>query len=172
VSAGRRNSRPAAVHRLSFVANTSPVLPRSQSPICGSPIDSPRTHNSFINFPFAPIKSASFRIVAGCRGDGRRWSVASLPSSGYGTTPGSSNMSSKCSSQERLHQLPHMPTSDDMRILTHHFSSNESNPSLPGVTYEENPISHRSPLHRPRSRSLRFVPFPGSQSKLPAPDFY
>jgi microtubule-associated serine/threonine kinase len=47
-----------------------------------------------------------------------------------------------------------MPTSDDMRILTHHFSSNESNPSLPGVTYEENPISHRSPLHRPRSRSL------------------
>jgi microtubule-associated serine/threonine kinase len=154
VSAGRRNSRPAAVHRLSFVANTSPVLPRSQSPICGSPIDSPRTHNSFINFPFAPIKSASFRIVAGCRGDGRRWSVASLPSSGYGTTPGSSNMSSKCSSQERLHQLPHMPTSDDMRILTHHFSSNESNPSLPGVTYEENPISHRSPLHRPRSRSL------------------
>ncbi|XP_063929484.1 microtubule-associated serine/threonine-protein kinase 3 isoform X6 [Zophobas morio] len=154
VGAGRRNSRPAAVHRLSFVANTSPVLPRSQSPICGSPIDSPRTHNSFINFPFAPIKSASFRIVAGCRGDGRRWSVASLPSSGYGTTPGSSNMSSKCSSQERLHQLPHIPTSDDMRILTHHFSSNESNPSLPGGNYEENSITHRSPLHRPRSRSL------------------
>ncbi|XP_063929483.1 microtubule-associated serine/threonine-protein kinase 3 isoform X5 [Zophobas morio] len=150
VGAGRRNSRPAAVHRLSFVANTSPVLPRSQSPICGSPIDSPRTHNSFINFPFAPIK----RIVAGCRGDGRRWSVASLPSSGYGTTPGSSNMSSKCSSQERLHQLPHIPTSDDMRILTHHFSSNESNPSLPGGNYEENSITHRSPLHRPRSRSL------------------
>ncbi|XP_044257666.1 microtubule-associated serine/threonine-protein kinase 3 isoform X4 [Tribolium madens] len=150
VNVGRRNSRPAAVHRLSFVANTSPVLPRSQSPICGSPIDSPRTHNSFINFPFAPIK----RIVAGCRGDGRRWSVASLPSSGYGTTPGSSNMSSKCSSQERLHQLPHVPTSDDMRILTHHFSSNESNPSLSAGNYEENPISHRSPLHRPRSRSL------------------
>ena len=64
---------------------------------------------------------------------------------------------SKCSSQERLHQLPHIPTSDDMRILTHHFSSNESNPSLPGGNYEENSITHRSPLHRPRSRSLRFV---------------
>lgn len=63
---------------------------------------------------------------------------------------------SKCSSQERLHQLPHAPTSDDMRLLTHHFSSNESNASLPSVNYEEtNSVGHRSPLHRPRSRSLR-----------------
>ncbi|XP_044764723.1 microtubule-associated serine/threonine-protein kinase 3 isoform X2 [Coccinella septempunctata] len=145
----RRNSRPVAVHRLSFITNTSPVLPRSHSPICGSPIDSPRTHSSFINFSFAPIK----RIVAGCRGDGRRWSVASLPSSGYGTTPGSSNISSKCSSQEKLHQLPHLPTTDDMKMLTHHFSSNDSNASISCVT-EETVATHRSPLHRPRSRSL------------------
>lgn len=167
----RRNSRPAPVHRLSFVVNTSPTLPRSHSPICGSPIDSPRTHQNFINYSFAPIK----RISLGYRGDGRRWSVASLPSSGYGTTPGSSNMSvsiviinrlisrinmfglqSKCSSQERLHQLPHAPTSDEMRLLTHHFSSNESNASLPSVNLDESSnVSHRSPLHRPRSRSLR-----------------
>ncbi|KAL3290148.1 hypothetical protein HHI36_023512 [Cryptolaemus montrouzieri] len=146
----RRNSRPVAVHRLSFITNTSPVLPRSHSPICGSPIDSPRTHSSFINFSFAPIK----RIVAGCRGDGRRWSVASLPSSGYGTTPGSSNISSKCSSQEKLHQLPHLPTTDDMKMLTHHFSSNDSNASLSGVNSEDTIVTHRSPLHRPRSRSL------------------
>lgn len=162
----RRSSRPGAVSRLSFLANTSPTQPRSHSPICGSPIDSPRTHASFINFPFAPIK----RIATGCRGDGRRWSVASLPSSGYGTTPGSSNMSSKCSSHEKLHQLPHIPTSDDMRILTHHFSSNESNASVPGLGYDGDTStgggggasrpgqagghSHRSPLHRPRSRSL------------------
>ncbi|XP_060537410.1 microtubule-associated serine/threonine-protein kinase 3 isoform X2 [Cylas formicarius] len=145
----RRNSRPT-INRLSLIANTSPILPRSHSPICGSPIDSPRTHQSFINFSFAPIK----RIVAGYRGDGRRWSVASLPSSGYGTTPGSSNMSSKCSSQERLHQLPHIPTSDDIQMLTHHFSSNDSNTSLPGSSYDDNVVPHRSPLHRPRSRSL------------------
>ncbi|CAH1982621.1 unnamed protein product [Acanthoscelides obtectus] len=145
----RRNSRPAATHRLSLIANSSPTLPRSHSPICGSPIDSPRTHASFINFSFAPIK----RVATGYRGDGRRWSVASLPSSGYGTTPGSSNMSSKCSSQERLHQLPHIPTSDDIRILTHHFSSNESSTSLSGTHFEEN-HHHGSPMHRQRSRSL------------------
>ncbi|XP_017770613.1 PREDICTED: microtubule-associated serine/threonine-protein kinase 3 isoform X2 [Nicrophorus vespilloides] len=144
----RRSSRPGAIHRLSLISNTSPTMPRSHSPICGSPIDSPRNHNSFLNFSFAPIK----RIAAGYRGDGRRWSVASLPSSGYGTTPGSSNMSSKCSSHEKLHQLPNAPTSDDMRILTHHFSSNESNASMPGATNYED--VHRSPLHRPRSRSL------------------
>ncbi|CAG9855031.1 unnamed protein product [Phyllotreta striolata] len=150
--ASRRNSsRSAAIHRLSFVSNTSPILQRSHSPVCGSPLDSPRTHtSSFNNFSFAPIK----RIVAGYRGDGRRWSVASLPSSGYGTTPGSSNLSSKCSSQERLNQLPHIPTSEDIQILTHHFSSNESNASGASGGEENSTASHRSPLHRPRSRSL------------------
>ncbi|XP_057651068.1 microtubule-associated serine/threonine-protein kinase 3 isoform X1 [Diorhabda carinulata] len=165
-SVNRRNSRSSAIHRLSFVTNTSPVLPRSHSPVCGSPLDSPRTHTSFNNFSFAPIK----RIVAGYRGDGRRWSVASLPSSGYGTTPGSSNMSSKCSSQERLHQLPHIPTSEDIRILTHHFSSNESNASLPSCE-DTSSVSHRSPLHRPRSRSLSLYLFHSSSpSRTPVID--
>lgn len=148
VNFSRRNSRPTAIHRLSFATNTSPILPRSHSPVCASPIDSPRTHTSFINFSFAPIK----RIVAGYRGDGRRWSVASLPSSGYGTTPGSSNVSSKCSSQERLHQIPNIPISDDLKLHNHNFSSNESDSSLPGTDYELNSIN--SPLHRPRSRSF------------------
>lgn len=56
LGAGRRNSRPAAVHRLSLVANTSPTFPRSHSPISASPLDSPRVHSPCLNFSFAPIK--------------------------------------------------------------------------------------------------------------------
>lgn len=130
----RRSSRVA--HRKSFISATSPTLPRCHSPISSSPLESPRM-SPCQHFAFAPIK----------RGDGRRWSVASLPSSGYGTTPGSSNVSSQCSSQERLHQLPNLPTSDELQMLTSHFSSNDSNPSL-----EED--GRRSPFYRPRSRSL------------------
>ncbi|XP_072376186.1 microtubule-associated serine/threonine-protein kinase 2-like, partial [Diabrotica undecimpunctata] len=74
-------------------------------------------------------------------------------SSPVGNAAGPSGKQSKCSSQERLHQLPHIPTSEDIRILTHHFSSNESNASIPSGE-ETSSVSHRSPLHRPRSRSL------------------
>ncbi|XP_044740959.1 microtubule-associated serine/threonine-protein kinase 2 isoform X2 [Chrysoperla carnea] len=94
---------------------------RSHSPVSsGSPVDSPPARTYSPNMILVPSFKRS--SVIGCRGDGRRWSVASLPSSGYGTTPGSSNMSSKCSSQERLHQLPHIPTSDELRLLSHHLS--------------------------------------------------
>lgn len=130
-------SAAVAIHRLSLVTNHHHLhhqqqqqlllsSSRSHSPISASPIDSPRINSpqNMIHFPFAPIKR-----INSCRGDGRRWSVASLPSSGYGTTPGSSNLSSQCSSQERLHQLPHIPTNDELRLLSNHFSSNDSNPS-------------------------------------------
>ncbi|XP_046482879.1 microtubule-associated serine/threonine-protein kinase 3 isoform X1 [Neodiprion pinetum] len=153
-----------AAHRKSFIATTSPTLPRCQSPICGSPLESPRMSSS-PHFPFAPIKriNASSTAVA----DGRRWSVASLPSSGYGTTPGSSNVSSQCSSQERLHQLPNIPTKDELRMLSCHFSKPGtpcgSHPGFPGSSISSIPGSialsmeeegRRSPMHRPRSRSL------------------
>ncbi|XP_048511497.1 microtubule-associated serine/threonine-protein kinase 3 isoform X2 [Athalia rosae] len=150
-----------AAHRKSFIATTSPTLPRCQSPICGSPLESPRMSSS-PHFPFAPIKriSASNTAVA----DGRRWSVASLPSSGYGTTPGSSNVSSQCSSQERLHQLPNIPTKDELRMLSCHFSKPGtpcgSHPGFPGssipgcISLSLDDEGRRSPLHRPRSRSL------------------
>ncbi|KAG4079765.1 hypothetical protein HA402_014896 [Bradysia odoriphaga] len=156
-------SAAVAIHRLSLVGNNT--SPRSHSPMSASPIDSPRISSpSIMHFPFVPIKR-----ITSCRGDGRRWSVASLPSSGYGTTPGSSNLSSQCSSQERLHQLPHMPTSDELRILTHHFSSNDSNSdhhqhhSLPVHLHLHQPghshphLHHHSPLphhHQPQPSPL------------------
>lgn len=86
-TAGCSSSRSAAIsaHRLSLVAQMSP---RSHSPILASPIDSPRLNSPNKVMHFVPIKR-----FPSCRSEGRRWSVASLPSSGYGTTPGSSNLS-------------------------------------------------------------------------------
>ena len=82
LSGASRRPSAATRHRKSMIVQTSPTLPRCHSPGANvSPLDSPKVSPN--QFAFANVKKV----------DGRRWSVASLPSSGYGTTPGSSNVS-------------------------------------------------------------------------------
>lgn len=96
-SANSSTTHPLSVVQQHQQQTTSPHQP-SPHLAASSVVESPKAANV--------TALAHHPIFGHVKREGRRWSLASLPSSGYGTnTPESSNMSSQFSSQERIQTI-------------------------------------------------------------------
>lgn len=139
---GRRGSRCSIVSRVAraSLVPTSPSFHRCHSPIQQHHINSPSADSPKSNI----TALAHHPIFGNVRRDGRRWSLASLPSSGYGTnTPESSNMSSQFSSQERIQGL--INNNVCAGAANQQQSHQSSNISHCGPSYSNNRYSHHGP---------------------------
>uniref|UniRef100_A0A3P8WA16 non-specific serine/threonine protein kinase n=1 Tax=Cynoglossus semilaevis TaxID=244447 RepID=A0A3P8WA16_CYNSE len=109
-----------------ILTTTSPTLPRPHSPL---PLPGHLGTTRYCD----STRYCDTHVGVVYRADGRRWSLASLPSSGYGTNTPSST-------------LPFQPTMDELHFLSKHFGSTES------ITDDDG--GRCSPHLRLRSRSL------------------
>ncbi|XP_056650860.1 microtubule-associated serine/threonine-protein kinase 3-like [Monodelphis domestica] len=101
----------------------SPTLSQSLSPV-----STPTAGSSPLDNPKTFLASVTVNFPFSQRDDSQGWSLAS---------------------QERLHQLPHQPTADELHFISKHFHSSESR--MGRVNEDRGP---RSPSVRSRSRSL------------------